>query len=60
AIAEVDVGVGGEALVYGYSPRVLRARTGYGPRVLCIERRTAEQKTEAECEASGHDENGSR
>lgn len=28
AIAEVKAGVGGEALVYGYGPRVLRARTG--------------------------------
>ena len=28
AVAKMKSGVGGEALVYGYGPRVLRARTG--------------------------------
>ena len=45
AIAEPQAGVGGEPLVYGNSPRLLRARTRQGPRsILGAERRGMERE----------------
>jgi hypothetical protein len=43
-VTDVQTGVGGEPLVYGYSPRVLRARTGARPLMLLPVQRYSERE----------------